>query len=150
MVVLTLVALLGGGSPVHRRSLFLIIHVGRFEETMDTLALVLVVLISVAISTCSASSLPAATGSTRSSGRRWIMNLPAFIYLLLAVVFFRIGVVPGVMASVIFAMPPAVRLTELGIRQVDREVVEAEASVPVPARSYRRPAPAGSAPIMPG
>ncbi|MBS3941780.1 MAG: ABC transporter permease subunit, partial [Actinobacteria bacterium] len=55
----------------------------------------------------------------------FMQTMPAFVYLLLAVLFFRIGVVPGVIASLLFSMPPAVRLTELGIRQVDPEVVEA-------------------------
>jgi glycine betaine/proline transport system permease protein len=52
-------------------------------------------------------------------------TLPVFVYLLPAVFFFGIGVVPGVVATTVFAIPPAVRLTELGIRQVDKEVVEA-------------------------
>lgn len=50
---------------------------------------------------------------------------PSFVYLIPAVFFFGVGVVPGVVATVIFALAPAVRLTELGIRQVDAEVVEA-------------------------
>jgi glycine betaine/proline transport system permease protein len=41
------------------------------------------------------------------------------------VMLFSVGVVPGIIATIIFAMPPGVRLTELGLRQVDREVVEA-------------------------
>jgi glycine betaine/proline transport system permease protein len=55
----------------------------------------------------------------------FMQTLPVFVYLLPAVFFFGIGVVPGVVATTIFAIPPAVRLTELGIRQVDSEVVEA-------------------------
>ncbi|WP_051800001.1 ABC transporter permease [Catenuloplanes japonicus] len=55
----------------------------------------------------------------------FMQTMPVFVYLLPAVFFFGIGVVPGVVATTIFAVPPAVRLTELGIRQVDREVVEA-------------------------
>lgn len=54
-----------------------------------------------------------------------MQTLPAFVYLLPAIAFFSIGTVPGVIATVIFAMPPGVRLTELGIRQVDKELVEA-------------------------
>jgi len=48
-----------------------------------------------------------------------------FVYLVPAVFFFGIGVVPGIVATTVFAIPPAVRLTELGIRQVDSEMVEA-------------------------
>ncbi len=54
-----------------------------------------------------------------------MQTMPAFVYLIPAVSFFRIGAVPGIVATVVFSMPPAVRLTELGIRQVDPEVVEA-------------------------
>ncbi|MFV8830308.1 ABC transporter permease [Alkalihalobacterium sp. APHAB7] len=55
----------------------------------------------------------------------FMQTMPAFVYLIPAVVFFGIGMVPGVVASVIFAMPPTVRLTNLGIRQVSTELVEA-------------------------
>jgi len=51
--------------------------------------------------------------------------MPAFVYLLPAVTFFSLGVVPGVIASIIFAIPPTIRLTNLGIRQVPGELVEA-------------------------
>ncbi|MDM8083866.1 proline/glycine betaine ABC transporter permease [Cellulomonas cellasea] len=54
-----------------------------------------------------------------------MQTMPAFVYLIPTVVIFRVGVVPGIVATVIFAMAPGVRFTELGIRQVDREVVEA-------------------------
>ncbi len=55
----------------------------------------------------------------------FMQTLPAFVYLLPAVIFFGIGVVPAVIATIIFAMPPAVRLTNLGIRQVPVELIEA-------------------------
>ncbi|QOY37754.1 ABC transporter permease [Anaerobacillus isosaccharinicus] len=55
----------------------------------------------------------------------FMQTMPAFVYLIPAVVFFGIGMVPGVIASVIFAMPPTVRLTNLGIRQVSTELIEA-------------------------
>ena len=51
--------------------------------------------------------------------------MPAFVYLIPAVAFFGIGMVPGVFASFIFATPPVVRFTNLGIRQVSTELVEA-------------------------
>ena len=57
-----------------------------------------------------------------------MQTLPAFVYLIPAVFFFGIGVVPAVVATYIFAIPPAVRLTELGIRHVDPEMVEASAA----------------------
>jgi glycine betaine/proline transport system permease protein len=108
---------------------FLLIDaMGHFEATMLSLALVLVaaalaVLVGIPL------GILAARNDTASTLIKPLMDfmqtMPAFVYLLLAVFFFRIGVVPGVVASLVFSMPPAVRLTELGIRHVDQEVVEA-------------------------
>jgi glycine betaine/proline transport system permease protein len=106
----------------------LVDQMGFWSETMQTLALVLIAA-GVAIALGVPFGLLAARSRAVSATMRPILDfmqtMPAFIYLLVAVIFFRVGVVPGVVASVIFALPPAVRLTELGIRQVDREVVEA-------------------------
>lgn len=55
----------------------------------------------------------------------FMQTMPAFVYLIPAVMFFGLGRVPGIIATVIFAMPPAVRLTALGIKQVPVEIVEA-------------------------
>ena len=55
----------------------------------------------------------------------FMQTMPAFVYLIPAAMLFGLGRVPGVLATVIFAMPPVVRLTSLGIRQVNREQVEA-------------------------
>ena len=49
-----------------------------------------------------------------------MQTMPGFVYLIPAVAFFGIGMVPGVFASVIFALPPTVRFTNLGIRQVPK------------------------------
>jgi glycine betaine/proline transport system permease protein len=54
----------------------------------------------------------------------FMQTMPAFVYLIPAVYFFNLGPVPGVFATVIFAMPPVVRLTSLGIRQVPKDVIE--------------------------
>lgn len=54
-----------------------------------------------------------------------MQTMPAFVYLLPAIFFFNIGVVPGVVASVIFAMPPTIRMTVLGIKQVPADLIEA-------------------------
>jgi glycine betaine/proline transport system permease protein len=54
-----------------------------------------------------------------------MQTLPAFVYLIPAVLFFKLGPVPGVIATLIFSLPPAVRLTNLGIRQVPTEIKEA-------------------------
>ncbi|MFC3109994.1 ABC transporter permease [Undibacterium arcticum] len=55
----------------------------------------------------------------------FMQTMPAFVYLIPAAMLFGLGRVPGILATVIFAMPPAVRLTNLGIRQVNKEQVEA-------------------------
>ncbi len=59
----------------------------------------------------------------------FMQTLPAFVYLIPAVSLYGIGETPGVFATIIFAMPPAVRLTNLGIRQVSEEVNEAARSL---------------------
>lgn len=55
----------------------------------------------------------------------FMQTMPAFVYLIPAVAFFGIGMVPGVFASVIFALPPTVRMTNLGIREIPTELIEA-------------------------
>lgn len=58
----------------------------------------------------------------------FMQTMPAFVYLIPAVAFFGIGMVPGVFASVIFSAPPTIRLTNLGIRQISNELIEASDS----------------------
>ena len=99
-----------------------------WEPAMDSLALVLVAaLVSVVISV--PLGIAAARNDMVSRIVRPVLDLmqtmPAFVYLIPAIFFFSIGVVPGVVATVVFALPPGVRLTELGIRGVDAEMVEA-------------------------
>jgi glycine betaine/proline transport system permease protein len=99
-----------------------------WNEAMQTLAVVIVAsLIAVVIGV--PVGIWAARRTAVSNVVRPILDfmqtLPVFVYLIPSVFLFGIGVVPGVMATTVFAIPPAVRLTELGIRQVDREVVEA-------------------------
>ena len=108
--------------------LLLIVGVNQWENAMESLALVLVAsAIAVAI------SVPLGVVAARSNSASTILRpvldfmqtMPAFVYLVPALILFRVGVVPGIVATVIFAMAPGVRLTELGIRGVDQEVVEA-------------------------
>ncbi|MGC5051871.1 ABC transporter permease [Micromonospora sp. DT48] len=99
-----------------------------WNQTMSTLALVLV-------SSGLALLIAIPVGIVISESRRasavvrpvldLMQTMPAFVYLIPAIFFFGVGVVPGALATVVFSMPPGVRLTELGLRQVDREVVEA-------------------------
>lgn len=108
--------------------LLLIDNLGLWDQTMQTLALVLTAaFISVLF------GVPIGIMSARSNTMQKIITpildfmqtMPAFVYLLPAITFFRLGVVPGVIASIIFAIPPTIRLTGLGIRQVPSELVEA-------------------------
>jgi glycine betaine/proline transport system permease protein len=55
----------------------------------------------------------------------FMQAMPALAYLVPIIVIFGIGVTPGMIATLIFCMPPGVRFTELAIRQVDKETVEA-------------------------
>jgi glycine betaine/proline transport system permease protein len=55
----------------------------------------------------------------------FMQTMPSLVYLIPAVVFFSVGFVPGVFATLLFSLPPGVRFTELGIRGVDSETVEA-------------------------
>jgi ABC-type proline/glycine betaine transport system permease subunit len=101
---------------------------GLWDEAMSTLSLVLVasaaaILVGVPL------GIAAARNDRFSSLVRPVLDLmqtmPSLVYLIPAIVFFGIGKVPGAVATVVFALPPAARLTELGLRQVDAEVVEA-------------------------
>ncbi|MCR3884257.1 proline/glycine betaine ABC transporter permease [Methanotrichaceae archaeon M04Ac] len=53
-----------------------------------------------------------------------MQTMPSFVYLIPAVIFFGLGNVPGIIATVVFAMPPTIRLTNLGIRQVANDLLE--------------------------
>lgn len=106
----------------------LIVAMGLWVPAMQTLALVLVAgAVAVVI------AIPLGIWSARNATVRAVLKpvldfmqtMPAFVYLIPAIVFFSIGVVPGLVATVIFALPPGVRFTELGIRGVDSETVEA-------------------------
>ncbi len=55
----------------------------------------------------------------------FMQTMPAFVYLIPAVILFGLGRPPGIFATVLFAMPPVVRLTDLGIRQVEKSLIEA-------------------------
>lgn len=99
-----------------------------WEETMTTLALVLVAS-ALALALAIPLGILAAENRVVWTLTRPVLDfmqtLPAFVYLIPAVAFFLTGVTPGVVATLVFCMPPGVRLTQLGLRQVDKEVVEA-------------------------
>ncbi|MFI0464643.1 ABC transporter permease [Saccharopolyspora sp. 5N102] len=115
----------------------LIASMQMFESAMQTLSLVLVASI-IAVAIGIPVGILAARSRKVSGVVRPVLDLmqtmPAFVYLIPVIFFFNIGEVPGVVATVIFALPPGVRLTELGIRQVDAEVVEAGEAFGAPTR----------------
>jgi ABC-type proline/glycine betaine transport system permease subunit/ABC-type proline/glycine betaine transport system substrate-binding protein len=108
---------------------FLLIYdLGLWETSVETLALVLTsTLISIVI------GIPLGLWAGRSDRVKQVVTpvldfmqtMPAFVYLIPAVFFFALGAVPAVIASVVFAMPPTIRMTSLGLRQVSKELKEA-------------------------
>lgn len=112
--------------------LLLIWGMGFWEATMETLALVLsstfiALIIGIPLGIWTAFS-PRCNTILRPI-LDLMQTMPAFVYLIPAVLFFGLGPVPGAFATVIFAMPPVVRLTGLGIRQVPESIVEATTSL---------------------
>jgi glycine betaine/proline transport system permease protein len=108
--------------------LLFVISLDLWEPAMQTLALVLVaagisLAIGIPIGIIAAKS--AAVEATIRPILDVAQTMPAFVYLVPIVVLLGIGAGPGLIATVIFAMPPAVRLTMLGIQQVPRDTVEA-------------------------
>jgi glycine betaine/proline transport system permease protein len=109
-------------------SLLLIVGMGVWKETIETLALVIAAT-AIAITIGIPLGILMARSPITAAGTRPLLDLmqtmPAFVYLIPAAMFFGLGAVPGIIATVIFSMPPVVRLTALGLTQVNREFVEA-------------------------
>ncbi|UKJ65512.1 proline/glycine betaine ABC transporter permease [Cellulosimicrobium cellulans] len=130
-LALALLALLAKGWRLALGSLvgFVVIAgVDQWDNAMDTLALVLLSAV-LALAVAIPLGIWAARNDRVSAVVRPVLDfmqtMPAFVYLIPTVVIFLTGPVPGIIATIIFAMAPGVRFTELGIRQVDKEVVEA-------------------------
>lgn len=109
-------------------AMVLIMGMGLWQETMSTMALVIAAAF-VALVVGFPVGVAMAKSDTVETIVRPILDfmqtMPPFVYLIPAAMFFGLGKVPGTIATVVFAMPPAVRLTNLGIRQVSQENVEA-------------------------
>jgi glycine betaine/proline transport system permease protein len=105
--------------------------IGLWRETMTTLSMVV-----TAVLFCTVIGVPLgiiAAGSNRfQSFLRPVLDImqtiPSFVYLVPIVMLFGVGVVPGIIATIIFAIPPIIRLTNLGIRNVREDLVEAARS----------------------
>jgi glycine betaine/proline transport system permease protein len=112
-------------------SLLLIGFIGAWQEAMITLALVITSLIF-----CILIGLPSGIWLARNDRAATVMRplldamqtTPPFVYLVPIVMLFGIGNVPGVVVTIVFALPPLIRLTNLGIRQVPEDLVEASRS----------------------
>jgi len=118
---------------------FLVIgYFGMWVDTMSTLAI-----ISVATLLCISVGIPLGILMSRSDRLQSVVTpvldvmqtIPSFVYLIPVVMLLGIGKVPGLLAVCIYALPPIVRLTNLGIRLVDKEVLEAAESF---GASYRQ------------
>ncbi len=132
VAILTLVALVATRrillSAALGVMLLLVVSMGLWDATLQTMASVL-----VASAAALVIGVPVGVWSAFNTVVRavvqpvldFMQTLPVFVYLLPTILFFGIGEVPGVVATLVFSIPPAVRLTQLGIRQVDAETVEA-------------------------
>ena len=109
-------------------SFLLMGYLGMWEDTMKTVSMILVsTLVAIAI------GLPIGVAMSRSDRlQRWVnpvldvmQTMPSFVYLIPVVMLLGIGKVPGLIAVVIYALPPMIRFTNLGIRLVDADVLEA-------------------------
>jgi glycine betaine/proline transport system permease protein len=105
--------------------------IGMWDPAMNTLSQVLVAVVSAVVL-----AVPIGVWSGKSDRVHAILKpildtmqtMPQFVYLVPAVALFGVGRVPGVIAALIYALPPGIRLTDLGIRQVPTDIVEASDS----------------------
>ncbi|MDH6232066.1 glycine betaine/proline transport system permease protein [Mesorhizobium soli] len=109
-------------------TLLVIGYFDMWDDTMKTISMILVcTILSIVL------GIPIGIAMSRSDRlQSWInpildvmQTMPSFVYLIPVVMLLGIGKVPGLIAVVIYAIPPMIRLTNLGIRQVDRDVLEA-------------------------
>ncbi len=109
-------------------SFLLIGYLGLWEDTMTTLAMVI-----CSVLFCAIAGIPLGVMAGRSDRFEMFLRpfldamqtTPAFVYLIPVVMLFSIGTVSGILATIVFALPPIIRLTSLGIRQVHPELIEA-------------------------
>ena len=111
--------------------MFVLGAIGLWEQGMQTLSLMIM---ATALSILIGIPLGIITG--KSKAVRSVMlpaldvmqTMPSFVYLIPVVMLFGLGKIPAIIATVIYAVPPLIRLTDLGIRLVDKEVLEASRS----------------------
>lgn len=108
--------------------LALIVNMGLWKATVSTLALVLIatlISILIAVPTGIMAALNKTAYRITMPVLDFMQTMPAFVYLIPAIPFFGLGKVSAIFSTVIFSVPPAIRLTCLGIRQVPEELIEA-------------------------
>jgi glycine betaine/proline transport system permease protein len=135
MVVITLAFVLaawrlaGRGVAIFTLIAFVFIDlIDLWSQTMTTLAMIV-----TAVFFCTVVGIPLGIAAARSNGFRIVIRpildimqtIPSFVYLVPIVMLFGVGMVPGIIATIIFALPPIIRLTDLGIRNVRGDLVEA-------------------------
>ena len=134
VVVIVLFALAAWRFAGKRTTAFTIVtfllvgYLGLWDETMTTLAMVI-----SSVFFCAIVGVPLGIMSGRSDRFELLLRplldamqtIPPFVYLVPVVMLFSIGTVSGILATIVFALPPIVRLTSLGIRQVHPELIEA-------------------------
>jgi len=133
-LVVLVFAVVGWRTAGYRHGLFcgfsfaLIASMGQWMEAMTSLAILF-----TAVTYCFVVGIPLGILASRSDRFWWVLRplldgmqtTPSFVYLVPVVMLFGIGTVPGVIATIVFALPPVIRLTNLGLRQVPQEAVEA-------------------------
>lgn len=108
-----------------------ILNQNLWPQLIDTIALIVVATIITVIIGIPLGILSAKSDTANSIVQPildFMQTMPAFVYLIPAVAFFGIGMVPGIFASFIYALAPTVRFTNLGIREIDPELIEASES----------------------
>lgn len=131
IALLSMVAALLGGWRIGLFAvigLLLVENIGLWEPFLQTLALVITAQLLITLVGLPLGILSASNDTVERIMRPvldFMQTMPAFVYLIPAVMFFGIGLVPGVVATFVFAIPPLVRLVNLGIRQVPDDLVEA-------------------------
>ncbi len=134
VVVIVLFALLAWRFAGRRVTVFTVLtfllvgYLGLWQETMTTLAMVI-----SSVFFCAIVGIPLGILSGRSDRFEMLLRpaldamqtTPAFVYLVPVVMLFSIGTVSGILATIVFSLPPLIRLTSLGIRQVHPELIEA-------------------------
>lgn len=108
--------------------LFLIGLLGMWEASMDTLSQIIVTMlftVVLAIPLGILASQSSAAAAVLRPVLDFLQTIPTFVYLVPVIMLFNVGRVPGLIAAALYAIPPGIKLTDLGIRQVTGEVVEA-------------------------